>query len=50
MLLAGQGQSWKKEVVTKEAWLQDSLKASSLYGQLPEFQDGDLILNQSNAI
>uniref|UniRef100_A0A8C9BWG8 Glutathione S-transferase n=1 Tax=Phocoena sinus TaxID=42100 RepID=A0A8C9BWG8_PHOSS len=50
MLLADQGQSWKEEVVTKESWLQGPLKASCLYGQLPKFQDGDLILYQSNAI
>lgn len=28
MLLADQGQSWKEEVVTKETWLQGTLKAS----------------------
>ncbi|XP_032976993.1 glutathione S-transferase P-like [Rhinolophus ferrumequinum] len=50
MLLADQGQSWKEEVVTKETWMQGSLKASCLYGQLPKFQDGDLTLYQSNAI
>ncbi|XP_069326766.1 glutathione S-transferase P-like [Eulemur rufifrons] len=50
MLLADQGQSWKEEVVTKEAWQQGSLKASCLYGQLPKFQDGDLTLYQSNAM
>ncbi|KAM6159344.1 glutathione S-transferase P-like [Rhynchocyon petersi] len=50
MLLADQGQSWKEEVVTKDAWLQGTLKASCLYGQLPKFQDGDLTLYQSNAI
>ncbi|KAM7086079.1 glutathione S-transferase P-like isoform 1-T1 [Molossus nigricans] len=50
MLLADQGQSWEEEVVTKDAWLQGSLKASCLYGQLPKFQDGDLTLYQSNAI
>ncbi|XP_015424442.1 PREDICTED: glutathione S-transferase P, partial [Myotis davidii] len=50
MLLADQGQSWKEEVVTKETWLQGTLKASCLYGQLPKFQDGDLTLYQSNAI
>ncbi|ELK34096.1 Glutathione S-transferase P [Myotis davidii] len=44
MLLADQGQSWKEEVVTKETWLQGSLKASCLYGKLPKFQDGDLTL------
>ncbi|XP_045429778.1 glutathione S-transferase P isoform X1 [Pipistrellus kuhlii] len=50
MLLADQGQSWTEEVVTKEAWLEGTLKASCLYGQLPKFQDGDLTLYQSNAI
>uniref|UniRef100_A0A8C9A586 Glutathione S-transferase P n=1 Tax=Prolemur simus TaxID=1328070 RepID=A0A8C9A586_PROSS len=50
MLLADQGQSWKEEVVTKEAWQQGSLKASCLYGQLPKFQDGDFTLYQSNAV
>uniref|UniRef100_A0A8C5LI91 Glutathione S-transferase n=1 Tax=Jaculus jaculus TaxID=51337 RepID=A0A8C5LI91_JACJA len=50
MLLADQGQSWKEEVVTLDTWLQGSLKASCLYGQLPKFQDGDLTLYQSNAI
>ncbi|XP_036115800.1 glutathione S-transferase P isoform X2 [Molossus molossus] len=50
MLLADQGQDWKEEVVTKDAWLQGPLKASCLYGQLPKFQDGDLTLYQSNAI
>ncbi|XP_037696298.1 glutathione S-transferase P-like [Choloepus didactylus] len=50
MLLADQGQSWKEEVVSKDLWLQGTLKASCLYGQLPKFQDGDLTLYQSNAI
>ncbi|KAM4849657.1 glutathione S-transferase P [Urocitellus parryii] len=50
MLLADQGQSWKEEVVTPDAWQQGSLKASCVYGQLPKFQDGDLNLYQSNAI
>ncbi|XP_004383950.2 glutathione S-transferase P [Trichechus manatus latirostris] len=50
MLLADQGHSWKEEVVTIDNWLQGSLKASCLYGQLPKFLDGDLTLYQSNAI
>ncbi|XP_004416843.1 PREDICTED: glutathione S-transferase P-like [Odobenus rosmarus divergens] len=50
MLLADQGQSWKEEVVTKESWLQGPLKASCLYGQLPNFQDRDPTLYKSNAI
>ena len=48
MLLADQGQSWKEEVVTMETWMNGSLKASCLYGQLPKFQDGDPTLYQSN--
>uniref|UniRef100_A0A8C6QAK9 Glutathione S-transferase n=1 Tax=Nannospalax galili TaxID=1026970 RepID=A0A8C6QAK9_NANGA len=50
MLLADQGQSWKEEVVTLEAWGQGTLKVSCIFGQLPKFQDGDLTLYQSNAI
>lgn len=50
MLLADQAQSWKKEVVTKETWLQGSLNTSCLYRQLTKFQVGDLTLYQSNAI
>ncbi|ELK01113.1 Glutathione S-transferase P [Pteropus alecto] len=50
MQLADQSHSWKEEVVTKETWLQGSLKASCLYRQLPKFQDGDLTLSWSNAI
>lgn len=49
MLWAHQGQNWKEEVMTKKTWLQGSLKTSCLYG-LPNFQDGDLTLDQSNAI
>ncbi|ELK08852.1 Glutathione S-transferase P [Pteropus alecto] len=50
MLLADQGQIWKEDMVSMETWLQGSLKASCLYPQLPKFQDGDLVLYQSNAI
>ncbi|CAH6793467.1 RGD1307603 [Phodopus roborovskii] len=48
MLLADQGQSWKEEVVSLDAWGQGTLKTSCLFGQLPKFQDGDLTLYQSN--
>lgn len=50
MLLADQGQIWKEDMVSMETWLQGSLKASCLYPQLPKFQDGDLVLYQSNAL
>lgn len=33
-----------------ETWQKGDLKKSCLFGQLPRFQDGDLVLYQSNAI
>ncbi|XP_020824069.1 glutathione S-transferase P [Phascolarctos cinereus] len=50
MLLADQGQTWKEDVVTPDTWMKGDLKATCLYGQLPKFTDGDLILYQSNAV
>lgn len=50
MLLSDQGQVWKEEVVSLEQWTEGSLKKSCLFGQLPKFQDGDLVLFQSNTI
>ncbi|XP_074083726.1 glutathione S-transferase P [Macrotis lagotis] len=50
MLLADQGQPWKEDVVSGDMWMKGDLKASCLYGQLPKFTDGDLVLYQSNAI
>ncbi|XP_071767530.1 glutathione S-transferase P-like [Centroberyx gerrardi] len=50
ILLADQGQDWKEIVVNFEDWLKGDLKATCVFGQLPKFEDGDLVLNQSNAI
>ncbi|XP_071391058.1 glutathione S-transferase P-like [Centroberyx affinis] len=50
ILLADQGQDWKEIVVNFEDWLKGDLKATCVFGQLPKFEDGDLILYQSNAI
>ncbi|XP_071399928.1 glutathione S-transferase P-like [Centroberyx affinis] len=50
ILLADQGQDWKENVVNFEDWLKGDLKATCVFGQLPKFEDGDLVLNQSNAI
>nr|AEX59322.1 glutathione-S-transferase Pi [Triaenodon obesus] len=50
MLLSDQGQVWKEEVVSLEQWTEGTLKKSCLFGQLPKFQDGNLVLFQSNAV
>uniref|UniRef100_A0A8D0G5S3 Glutathione S-transferase n=1 Tax=Sphenodon punctatus TaxID=8508 RepID=A0A8D0G5S3_SPHPU len=50
MLLADQGQEWTENVVTGELWQKGDLKKSCLFGQLPQLQDGDFTLYQSNAI
>ncbi|XP_071391059.1 glutathione S-transferase P-like [Centroberyx affinis] len=50
ILLADQGQDWKEIVVNFEDWHKGDLKATCVFGQLPKFEDGDLILYQSNAI
>ncbi|XP_071767531.1 glutathione S-transferase P-like [Centroberyx gerrardi] len=50
ILLADQGQDWKEIVVNFEDWLKGDLKATCVFGQLPKFEDGDLVLYQSNAI
>ncbi|XP_030621349.1 glutathione S-transferase P 1-like [Chanos chanos] len=50
ILLNDQGQEWKEIVVTFDEWHKGVLKASCAFGQLPIFQDGDLVLYQSNAM
>ncbi|XP_078064338.1 glutathione S-transferase P-like [Mustelus asterias] len=50
MLLSDQAQVWKEEVVSMDQWTDGALKKSCLFGQLPKFQDGDLVLFQSNTI
>ncbi|KAK7140885.1 hypothetical protein R3I93_015125 [Phoxinus phoxinus] len=50
MMLADYGQQLKENLVTFEEWMKGDVKASCVFGQLPKFQDGDLVLYQSNAI
>ncbi|XP_075440106.1 glutathione S-transferase P [Ascaphus truei] len=50
MLLADQGLDWKEDIVNWETWMQGELKEKAVFGQLPQFKDGDLNLYQSNAI
>ncbi|KAM4615484.1 glutathione S-transferase P-like [Polymixia lowei] len=50
IMMADQGQDWKENVVNFEDWLKGDLKASCVFGQLPKFEDGELVLHQSNAI
>ncbi|XP_060678257.1 glutathione S-transferase P-like [Hemiscyllium ocellatum] len=50
MLLADHGLTWKEDVVTKEQWATGNMRDSCAFGQLPKFQDGDLVLVQSNTI
>ncbi|KAK7137521.1 hypothetical protein R3I94_013238 [Phoxinus phoxinus] len=50
MMLADYGQQLKENLVTFEEWMKGDVKASCVFGQLPKFQDGDLVLYQSNAM
>ncbi|XP_016430371.1 glutathione S-transferase P-like [Sinocyclocheilus rhinocerous] len=50
MMLADNGQQLKENVVSIEEWMKGDLKGSCLFGQLPKFEDGDLVLYQSNAM
>ncbi|KAI4899197.1 hypothetical protein NFI96_023590, partial [Prochilodus magdalenae] len=50
ILLSDQGQEWKSIVVSYEEWMKGDLQKTLVFGQLPKFQDGDLVLFQSNAI
>uniref|UniRef100_A0AAY5K263 Glutathione S-transferase n=2 Tax=Esox lucius TaxID=8010 RepID=A0AAY5K263_ESOLU len=50
IMLADQGQEWKEVVVDFPEWMKGTLKSTCVFGQLPKFQDGDLVLFQSNAI
>ncbi|KAM6979566.1 glutathione S-transferase P [Aplochiton taeniatus] len=50
IMLADQGQEWKENLVNFEDWMKGDLKARCVFGQLPKFEDGDLVLYQSNAI
>ncbi|XP_077080423.1 glutathione S-transferase P-like [Siphateles boraxobius] len=50
MMLADYGQQLKEILVTFDEWTKGDIKASCVFGQLPKFQDGDLVLYQSNAM
>ncbi|KPP65669.1 Glutathione S-transferase P-like [Scleropages formosus] len=50
ILMADQGVEWKEKVVVFDEWMKGDLKATCVFGQLPKFEDGDLVLYQSNAI
>uniref|UniRef100_A0A8C5CXG3 Glutathione S-transferase n=1 Tax=Gadus morhua TaxID=8049 RepID=A0A8C5CXG3_GADMO len=50
IMLADKGQELKVVLVSMEEWQQGDLKATCVFGQMPKFEDGDLVLFQSNAI
>ncbi|XP_060771264.1 glutathione S-transferase P-like [Neoarius graeffei] len=50
IMLSDQGQEWNEVVINFEDWMKGDLKKTCAFGQLPKFQDGDLVLFQSNAI
>ncbi|XP_030041891.1 glutathione S-transferase P 1 [Microcaecilia unicolor] len=52
LLLADQGAEWKEEVVSFQKWFagEVDLKKTAVFGQLPQFKDGDFVLYQSNTI
>ncbi|KAM3842348.1 glutathione S-transferase P-like, partial [Diretmus argenteus] len=50
LLLVDQGQDWKEVPVSFENWHKGDLKSTCVFGQLPKFEDGSLVLNQSAAI
>ncbi|NP_001082252.1 glutathione S-transferase P 1 [Xenopus laevis] len=52
LLLADQGISWKEDEVQIPDWFsgKDARKKEAVFGQLPQFQDGDYVLYQSNSI
>ncbi|XP_069608724.1 glutathione S-transferase P 1-like [Ranitomeya imitator] len=52
LLLGDQGVSWKEEEVPLADWLTGKceLKKQAVFGQLPQFKDGDFVLYQSNTI
>ncbi|KAL2088588.1 hypothetical protein ACEWY4_015487 [Coilia grayii] len=50
LMLKDQGKDWTEVTVTRDMWLEGTVKNSCLFGQLPKFEDGDLTLYQSNAI
>ncbi|XP_048043962.1 glutathione S-transferase P isoform X3 [Megalobrama amblycephala] len=49
-MLADKEQQLKENLVTFDEWMKGDLKASCVFGQLPKFEDGDLVLYQSNTM
>ncbi|XP_056328691.1 glutathione S-transferase P [Danio aesculapii] len=50
IMLADKDQQLKENLVTFEEWMKGDLKSTCVFGQLPKFEDGDLVLFQSNAM
>ncbi|TRY93983.1 hypothetical protein DNTS_021134 [Danionella cerebrum] len=50
IMLADKDQQLKEILVNFEEWMQGDLKATCVFGQLPKFEDGDLVLYQSNTM
>ncbi|XP_028816075.1 glutathione S-transferase P [Denticeps clupeoides] len=50
IMLSDQGQEWKEIVMNFEDWMKGDLKATCVFDQLPKFEDGDIVLYQSNAM
>ncbi|KAM4636683.1 glutathione S-transferase P 1-like isoform 2-T2 [Discoglossus pictus] len=52
LLLSDQGVSWKEDEVQIADWFAGKcdLKKKAVFGQLPQFQNGDFVLYQSNSI
>lgn len=53
LLLSDQGASWTEEEVQLADWFAgkcSDIKKNAVFGQLPQFKDGDFVLYQSNSI
>ncbi|XP_073540417.1 glutathione S-transferase P 1-like isoform X3 [Phyllobates terribilis] len=52
LLLADQGASWTDDEMQMADWFsrKSDIKKKAVFGQLPQFQHGDFVLYQSNAI
>nr|XP_033775707.1 glutathione S-transferase P 1-like [Geotrypetes seraphini] len=52
LLLGDRGAEWKEEVVPLQKWFagEVNLKKTAVFGQIPQFKDGDFVLYQSNTI
>ncbi|KAG7272441.1 hypothetical protein CRUP_031368 [Coryphaenoides rupestris] len=50
IMMAGQGQTWTENLVNFDDWKTGDLKSTCVFGQLPKFEDGALVLFQSHAI